>query len=88
MIEDELLAEGLAQLLRPGPADEIGGAARRIGQDELHGPVGPALSLGRQAGRIAGRDGRAGPFQEIATTHFKVLPYRRRAPSEARSSPL
>ena len=45
VLDHELLAEGLGELVGPGPADEIGGAARRVGEDQLDRPLRPALRL-------------------------------------------
>ena len=73
VLDDELLAEGLAQLFRPGPADQVGGAARRIGQDELDGLVGPALRLGRGRSRSRPPALRR-PSPEIRDDAFKILP--------------
>src|SRR5262245_30863453 len=42
---DKLLAEGLAQLIGPGSPDRVGGAIRRIGQNEPNGSLPPTLRL-------------------------------------------
>ena len=63
----------LPQLFGPGPADEIGRAARSIGQDELDRLVRPALGLCRGFGREACGQRGTGETQELTTSHA-VLP--------------
>ncbi len=73
VLDHELLAEGLAEFVGPGTPDRVGGAARRIGQDDLDRALGPALGLRHGIGRE--RCGKRGTSQrqKCATTH-EVLP--------------
>jgi hypothetical protein len=73
VLDDELLAEGLGQLLRPGTADEVGGSPRRVGQDQLDRLVRPALGLCRGFGREACGQRGTRETQELTTSHA-VLP--------------
>ena len=71
VLDDELLAEGLAQLVGPGPADEVRGAARRVGEDELDRPLRPADRLRGGPRGDAGDQRRSRQAQELATTHAR-----------------
>ena len=44
VLDDELLPERLAELLRPGPADQVAAAARRVRNDELDRLVRPVAT--------------------------------------------
>ena len=70
VLDHELLAEGLGELVGPGTADRVRGAARRIGQDELdrcaRASSGPAP---RPRLETAGGQRCPGQRQELATTH-------------------
>ena len=69
VLDHELLAEGLGELLGPRAADGIRGAARGIGQDHRDGPVRPALCLRPgPAGKARGQRCSGQP-QELATMH-------------------
>ena len=69
VLDHELLAEHLAELVRPGPADEIGRAARGVGQDQLDRPVRPALRLGNGLARQSGCQQSACEPEENTTAH-------------------
>ena len=56
-----------------GPADEVGGAARRVGENELDRPIRPALRLRPDPGGDARGQRGSRQRQELATMH-RCLP--------------
>jgi len=68
VVDHEGMAEGLAQPVGPGPADDVGGAARGIRQDQLHRFVRPG-ALGTRAEPAEDRGGRERCDQHGAALH-------------------
>jgi hypothetical protein len=78
VVDDDAHPELVVELLRQGPGERIGAAARREGHDERNRPLRPGLGQGRGGGGRQGRkreDARDDRFQG-ASPRYPALAFR------------